>query len=96
MVSSISIARDAIQSASDRTDDGSIHEQLQSIDEALEHLSGEETLDDETEEGERLEQIEEQLVKLGNHTDGAVHQHLEVARDSLDRYRQTDAKNWEN
>jgi len=96
MVSSIAIARDAVQSASDRTDDATVREQLRSVDEALEDLSGDETLPDETEEGARLEELEAELVKLGNHTDGAVHEQLEVARDSLDRYRREHAPDWES
>lgn len=96
MVASISIARDAIQSADERTDDATVHEQLQSIDLALEQLSGATAPADDTAEGARLEEVETQIVKLGNQTDGAVHQHLEVARDNLDRFRQEHAQDWEN
>jgi hypothetical protein len=95
MVSSLAIARDAIQTASDHTDDATVHEQLQSIDEALDGLSGGDTLEDDAEEGKRLEALEHQLVKLGNHTDGRAQRHLEVARDNVDRYRQSAAPNWE-
>lgn len=95
MVSSIAVARDAIQTASDHTQDATVHEQLQSIDEALHGLSGEDTLDDDVEEGDRLEEVEHQLVKLGDHTDGMVQRQLEVARDNLDRYRQSAAPDWE-
>lgn len=95
MVSRLAIARDAIQTASERTDDPTVHEQLQSIDEALAGLSGESTLSDDIEEGDRLEQLEHQLVKLGDHTDGFVRQQLSVARDNLDMFRQERAPDWE-
>ena len=35
MVSRLAIARDAVQTASEQTDDATVHEQLQSIDQAL-------------------------------------------------------------
>lgn len=96
MDSRLDNARDAVQTASERTDDATVHEQLQSIDRALAGLSGESTLDDDVEEGERLEALEHQLVKLGNHTDGFVHRQLEHARDNLDRFRQESAPDWED
>jgi len=96
MVSRLAIARDAVQTAGERTEDETVHEQLQSIDQALEGLSGEATVDDDTEEGDRLEELEHQLVKLGNHTDGAVEQQLSVARDNIDRFRQERAPDWES
>lgn len=96
MVSRLAIARDAVQTASEHTDDATVHEQLQSIDQALERVSGESALDDDTAEGDRLEALEHQLVKLGNHTDGLVERQLSVARDNLDRFRQERAPNWES
>jgi len=96
MVSRLAIARDAVQTASERTDDATVHEQLQSIDQALAGLSDEATLDDDLQEGDRLEEVEHQLVKLGDHTDGVVQRQLRVARDNLDRYRQEHAPDWES
>jgi len=96
MVSRLAIARDAVQTASQHTDDETVHEQLQSIDRALDGLSGEATLDDARQEGDRLEQLEHQLVKLGDRTDGLVTQQLSVARDNLDRFRQERAPDWES
>ena len=95
MVSRLAIARDAVQSASERTDDATVQEQLHSIDRALAGLSGEETIDDDVEEGDRLEQLEHQLVKLGDDTDGVVQRQLAVARDNLDRFRQEHAPDWD-
>ncbi|MDS0284610.1 DUF7553 family protein [Haloarcula onubensis] len=95
MVSRLAIARDAVQTASQRTDDATVHEQLQSVDEALEGLEGDAALDDDIEEGSRLEQLEHQLVKLGDDTDGLVEQQLEVARDNVDLFRQERAPDWE-
>lgn len=95
MVSRLAIARDAVQTASEHTDDPTVHEQLESIDRALGGLSGESTLDDDGKEGDRLEQLEHQLVKLGDQTDGLVHEQLSVARDNLDRFRQERAPDWE-
>jgi len=88
MVSRLAIARDAVQSASERTDDATVREQLHSIDRALAGLSGEETLDDEVEESDRLGELEHQLVKLGDHIGGTVQRQLVVTRDDLDRFRQ--------
>jgi hypothetical protein len=51
--------------------------------------------DDDVEYGDRLEQLEHQLVKLGDHTDGVVERQLSVARDNLDRFRQERAPGWE-
>jgi hypothetical protein len=96
MMSRLAIARDAVQSASERTDDATVREPLHSIDRALAGLSGEETLDDDVEEGDRLEELEHRLVKLGDHTGGTVQRQLVVARDNLDRFRQERAPDWED
>lgn len=95
LVSSLTIARDAIQTASDHTDGPTVHEQLQSIGEALDELCGANTLEDDAEEGKRLEVLEHQLVKFGNQTDGRAQRQLEVARYNVDRYRQSAAQDWE-
>ncbi|MFC6758203.1 MULTISPECIES: DUF7553 family protein [Haloarcula] len=96
MASRLAIARDAVQTASERTDDPTVHEQCQSIVQALSGLAGEETLDDDVREGDRLEQLEHQLVKLGDQTDGVVQRQLSVARDNIDRFRQERAPDWES
>lgn len=88
-------AREAVESASQLTDDATVHEQLNSIDRALGDLSGKEALDDSTEEGDRLEDIERQLVELGNGADGLAKQHIETARDHLDEFRRVRAPDWE-
>ena len=88
-------ARESVQSAIELTDDSTIHDQLQSIDTALGNLSGSETLDDDAEEGERLEEVERQLVELGNDADGLAGEHVETARDHLDAFRRTTARDWE-
>jgi len=88
-------ARESVRSAIELTDDSTIHDQLQSIDDALEGLSGPETLDDDAEEGDRLEAVERQLVELGNDADGLAGEHIETARDNLDAFRRTSARDWE-
>ncbi len=84
MASRLAIARDAVQTASERTDDSTVHEQCQSIVQALDGLADEESFDDDIQEGDRLEQ---QLVKLGDDTDGVVQRQLSVARDNIDQFR---------
>lgn len=88
-------AREAVESASNATEDATIHEQLESIDVALADLSGSATLDDDAEEGDRLEEIERQLVELGNDADGPAKRHIETARDLLDEFRRVRAQDWD-
>jgi len=95
MASSLRFAREAIQSASEHTDDATIHEQLVHIDSALAELSGEDAPDDDKKLGARLKELERQVVELGNHSDGIVEQRLQAARKHIDEFRQRHAQNWE-
>lgn len=95
MQSSLPLARDAIQSAHNHADEPDVRRQLTSIDRALADLSGEERLADDTIEGARLEELERQLVTLGNTTEGVVESELETARDHIDGFRQQHAQDWE-
>lgn len=88
-------ARDAVRAASAHTDDSAVHEQLASIEAAIETLSGDESPADDAVTGDRLEEIERQLVELGEDADGAALRHVETARDQLDAYRRADAQDWE-
>jgi len=88
LASRLVIARDAGQTASERTDDATVHEQRHSVAQALDGLSGEADLNDDIEVGDRLEQLEHQFVRLDEQTDGVVARQPSVARDSLDRFRQ--------
>jgi vacuolar-type H+-ATPase subunit H len=95
MESSLRRARDAVQTARELTDDATTREQLDSIDRALEDLSGTDVLDDDTEEGARLEEVERQLVTLGDDTDNPARQQIGRARDHIDAFRRTEARDWE-
>jgi hypothetical protein len=92
---SLSRAREAVEAASETTDDATVREQLVSIDAALETIADDAPPDPST-EGDRLGEIERQLVDLGDETDGATHRHVETARDHLDAFRRTYAPDWES
>jgi hypothetical protein len=94
MESRLRRARDAVQAAGEVTDDSTARAQLTSIDEALKSLSGTDVLDD-AEEGTRLESIERQLVTLGNDVGDPARQHIETARDHIDTFRRSEARDWE-
>lgn len=95
MEPSLARARDAVQSASQLTDDSHLREQLDSIDRGLETLVGEDAPADLETEGDRLEEIERQLVELGDHADELTLEHVEVARDHVDAFRREYAPEWE-
>jgi hypothetical protein len=92
---SLEQARDAVQSARELTDDPTAREQLDSIDDGLGTLTGDDAPSDPGTEGERLEELEHQLRDLGDDVDDLSHQHLESARDHIDAYRREYAQDWE-
>jgi len=95
MEPSLARARDAVQAASELTDDSTVHEQLTSIDRGLETLSGPDAPPEADTEGDRLEEIERQLVQLGDDADGLALEHIETARDQVDAFRREYAPEWE-
>jgi len=86
-------ARDAIDSARTITDEAEAQEQLASIREGLETVADEPADDERT--GDRLEEIERQLVQLGNNVEELTASHLGTARDQIDAYRRESAPEWE-
>lgn len=88
-------ARDAVEKASELTDDSNVREQLDSIERGLDSLSGEAAPDDDAEEGDRLEEVERQLVELGDETDDLAAEHVQTARDRIDEFRRDRARDWE-
>jgi len=87
-------ARDAVDSARTTTDDSTAREQLGSIREGLETVADEPTDDERT--GDRLEEIERQLVELGNNVEELTASHIHTARDKIDAYRREAAPEWES
>jgi hypothetical protein len=94
-------ARHAVQEASEETVDASLRQQLRSIDEGLMELTEHsETTDDgvktsgDRPHGGELESIEEQLVRLSDHADGAARTHVQEARDTIDAYRREFVRDW--
>lgn len=94
-------ARDAVQRASEETDDETVREQLRSIDEGLVELTERsETTDDgvktsgEHPHGGELETVEERLAELADAVDGAARDHVTDARDAIDAYRRAYTRNW--
>lgn len=94
MIPSLARARDAVDSARTLTDDSTAEEQLASIREAIATLDDEDELAD-AEKGDRLEEIERQLVELGDDLDGTALDHVERARDRIDAYRREFAPDWD-
>ncbi|WP_123538548.1 DUF7553 family protein [Halosimplex salinum] len=87
-------ARDAVDSAKRLTDDSNAEEQLASIRLGLESVDDEQL--DETEVGDRLEELERQIVTLGNDVEDLARSHLETARDQIDAYRRESAPEWDD
>lgn len=89
-------ARQAVQQASDTADDREVQEQLASIDEGLEELSGDDKTQpsDPAAEGDRLQELEEKLAGLLDETDGATEQEVQEARDAIDTFRQEHSQDW--
>lgn len=91
----IDAAREAVESASEITDDSTVHEQLDSITRGLDSVSDEEGPTDDYERGDRLEELESKLVGLGDEADDdVVVDYLRTARDHIDAYRQDAARDW--
>lgn len=93
----IAAAREAVQSAAEIAEDSTVHEQLNSIDRGLDQVTGggESEPADDFEQGDRLQQLEEKLVELGEETDDdVVLDHVETARDHIDAFRRDEAQNW--
>lgn len=102
-------ARESVDAAAELTDDSTVHEQLNSIRNALDALSDatsgnsspeddapdDATPDDVTEKGARLEQVERQLAQLGDDAGGLTAEHIRTARDQVDEYRRAEAPDWE-
>lgn len=95
MEPSLTSAREAVQSASELADDSEVHEQLDSIDEGLATLTGGDAPAAEDVEGDRLEEIERQLVQLADDADGLALEHIQAARDHIDAFRREYAPEWE-
>lgn len=96
MEPSLTSAREAVQSASELTDDSTIHEQLNSIDEGLATLTGPDAPAAEDVEGDRLEELERQLVTLGDDADELTREHIAAARGHIDAFRREYAPEWES
>lgn len=96
MSANLTLAREAIQTASERTDDATVHEQLMHIDSALDALRGDGAPADDRALGERLQELERQVVELGDDTDGVVTERLETARTHIDQFRREHAPDWES
>lgn len=95
MEPSLARARDAVQSASELTDDAHVREQLNSIDQGLATLTGADAPTEYETEGDRLEEIERQLVQLGDDAEGLTLEHIQTARDHVDAFRREYAPEWE-
>jgi len=93
MDSRLDTARDAVDSARTITDETEVRNQLASIRDGLKTVADEPTDDERT--GDRLEEIERQLVELGNDVDELTASHLQTARDQIDAYRREAAPEWE-
>lgn len=94
MPAHIASARRAVQAAAEEVEIAHVREQLESIDEGLEALSGVEAPDRNDVQGDRLEELEGKLVGLEAHVDDRTLEHLETARDHVDAYRQRYAQDW--
>lgn len=53
------------------------------------------TPDDDSQLGERIEQVERQLAELGDDAEGRTAEHIANARDHLDAFRRARARDWE-
>lgn len=96
MIDQLSVARQSIQRASETTDNATVREQLDSLDEGLMELTEEDKTQnsDPASEVERLASIEEKLVGLLDETSGATETQIEEARDAIDIFRQ-EHTDWE-
>lgn len=95
MVDQLSRARAAVQRASDEVDDATLRNHLDSLDEGLmEQTEAAKTESDEP-DGDQLEQIETELVRVMDETGGAALEHLEEARDAIDAYRRAYTRDWD-
>lgn len=93
MVDRIEKARRLVADASEDADKRDIHEQLNSIDEGLQVLDDAESENEV--KGDRLEEVEEKLVGLGNQVDDeSVLRRIEDARDHIDAYRREETQDW--
>lgn len=90
----IDSARRAVRSAAESTEKSHVREQLESIDQGLEALSGTDAPEESAVQGDRLEEIESKLVGLDETVDDRTTAHLESARDHLDAYRREFARDW--
>lgn len=86
----LSVAREAIQRASDTTDEADVREQLHSIDEWMADLTDSDEPEeyDESIETDRVEQVEEKLEGLLDETDDTTRKELEEARDAIEVFRE--------
>lgn len=87
-------ARDAIDAARELTEDASAEEQLDSIHDGLQSVDDDRL--DEAQVGDRLEELERQIVTLGNDVEDLASSHLQTARDQIDAYRRESAPEWEH
>jgi hypothetical protein len=101
MADRLASAREAVRRASDVSDDSTVREQLRSIDQGLREMTeaSETTTDDVSTEGdvphgEELRTVEEKIVGLADRADDEARAHLEDARDAIDDYRRSYARDW--
>jgi|AntRauTorcE11898_2_1112593.scaffolds.fasta_scaffold00035_16 DnaJ-domain-containing protein 1 len=92
-------ARAAIARAIAQTDDPTLREHLESIEEGLEELTNEEdetaaSTQNEPPHGDNLESLESTIVDVASETDPPVRSHLETARDEIDEYRRAYTQDW--
>lgn len=86
----LSTARECVQRARETTDQSTLREQLDSLDEGLKELTGGDRTEgsNPAEETGRLQEIEKKLMGLLEETSGETEDHLREARDAIDRFRQ--------
>lgn len=101
MVGHLATAREAIQRASDATDNETVRKQLRSIDEGLMEMTEAGDLPDDVPKtegdvphGDDLEEVEQRLADLAGTADGEARTHVKVARDAIDDYRQAVTRDW--
>lgn len=86
----LSVAREAVQRASDTTEKTDVRDQLQSIDEGMADLTDTDDPEEFSEsiETDRVEQIEEKIDGLVEETDDETGRELEEARDAIEVFRE--------
>lgn len=101
MAHRLSSARDAVQRASDATDNAAVRKQLRSLDEGLMEMTESGDLPDDAPKteggvphGDDLEEVEHRLADLAGEAEGEAQRHVEDARDAIDAYRRAYTRDW--